>query len=170
MCVKKIFSNIDHVFKTWACPVGLLWWSRYVCYTLIHTRRHIFRIQIHHVFLPGWSNKGMKFSHSWLMSVKKKWVVCISEDGLTYSIVSWQDFEAARKKALAIGAKKFFLEVCFPSFFYVHTKCLRLLCCLGPEAWIHNWSHLSRSPSKLHLRGLSFPLVITRGIEAWIAL
>jgi hypothetical protein len=30
---------------------------------------------------------------------------------LTISL-SLQDFEAARKKALAVGAKKFFLEVC----------------------------------------------------------
>ena len=39
-----------------------------------------------------------------------------SIDHLSHFTISSQDFEAARKKALAVGAKKFFLEVTFFSF------------------------------------------------------
>jgi argininosuccinate synthase len=59
-----------------------------------------------------------------------------------------KDFEAARKKALNVGAKKFFLEVSQAS-----------LCCdmyqssywVGPQARVYYRTHISGRPSQCDL-------------------
>ena len=53
----------------------------------------------------------MRFTPSWQMLVKRRHVILISRLSITSNLDA-QDFEAARKKALQVGAKKFFLEVC----------------------------------------------------------
>ena len=49
---------------------------------------------------------------SWQMSDKKRYVSYCRSPIFANTVLSLGIFEAARKKALAVGAKKFFLEVC----------------------------------------------------------
>jgi undecaprenyl pyrophosphate phosphatase UppP len=58
----------------------------------------------------------MKFMLSWLMLARKRWVGHLTSYApipSTTHFILFQDFVAAEKKALKVGAKKFFLEVHF---------------------------------------------------------
>jgi hypothetical protein len=58
----------------------------------------------------------MMYTHLWLTSARKRCAPhTLRQERLTERGI-WQDFDAARKKALAIGAKKFFLEVWIRAF------------------------------------------------------
>ena len=70
-----------------------------------------------------------------------------------YSSRLTKDFEAARKKALNVGAKKFFLEVSQASL----QRCdiYQPSYWAGPQARVYHRTHLSGRPSQCDLRGQS---------------
>lgn len=68
-------------------------------------------LQIHHVSWRGSLSKATKSTRSWPMSGRKRYGSTLTPRSLTLYSLAIQDFEAARQKALKVGAKKFFLEV-----------------------------------------------------------
>ena len=68
---------------------------------------------------------------------------------LTTSHTNTKDFEAARKKALNVGAKKFFLEVSQASLRRCHMY--QSSYWIGPQARVYYRTHLSRRPSQCDL-------------------
>ena len=63
--------------------------------------------------MHGSSRRATKLSRSWLMLDRRRYSIRSLRDYLQLDLTalrSLQDFEAARKKALSIGAKKFYLE------------------------------------------------------------
>ena len=67
----------------------------------------------------------------------------------------FQDYDAAREKALSVGAKKFFLEVCLtPSGSASGGERLKYLRSIGFETGVCRGIDLPCSSSQLHLRGI----------------
>ena len=69
--------------------------------------------QTHRASSHGSSKKATRSTRSWQMLVRRR---CVSSKPVSAAIdiqgTIPQDFEAAKTKALKVGAKKFFLEVC----------------------------------------------------------
>lgn len=67
-----------------------------------------------------------------------------------------EDFEAAREKALKVGAKAFYLEVGTPCHLAsVQLSDMKAFQTTGLEEGVHRAPHLPRRPGQRHLRSAS---------------
>lgn len=65
-----------------------------------------------------------------------------------------KDFVAAEKKALKVGAKKFFVEVRLDDLRYEQYQSIKNNYCIGSQTRVRHRTHLPSRSSQLYLRGM----------------